>query len=99
MRQRFYRVRFVRGHDDRVARLQMERFARDLDLGFTVQHMQERVIRRGVFAQLLLFIKRKQGDVASLRFGDLAADDRTVPQMKHAEFLCSRLSPLRCTRS
>ena len=39
--------------------------------------MDQGIERGGMFAQFLTFIEGEQGHVARLRFGDLAADDRT----------------------
>ena len=58
---------------------QVEGFARDDDLGFALHHMDQGIERRGVLAQFLTGVEGEQGDVAGVRFGDLAADDRAGP--------------------
>jgi len=69
-------MRFVGGHDDRVAGFQVERLPGDGHLRFAVEDVNQRVEGRGMFAQALVFIEGKQRDVARFRFCDLAADYR-----------------------
>jgi len=65
------------GHDDRIPAFQVEGFARNNDLGITFHNMDKRIERCSMFAQFLACIESEQGNMACVRFGDLAVDDGT----------------------
>ena len=67
---------FVGRHDDGIARGQKVGNAQDADFRLPVQDVNEGVVGRGVLAQFLSRVEGEERHVASVRFGDLAADDR-----------------------
>jgi len=75
---RLQRVRLMCRHDDQVTRTQSIRPPSDRDRGFAVHDLDEGVVGRGVFAQLLPGVEGEQRDVAGLTLEDDPADDRSV---------------------
>src|SRR2546427_7182871 len=75
---RLQRVRLMCRRDDHVTRTQSTRPPGDRDGGFAVHDLDEDVVGRGVFAQLLPGVEGEQRDVADLTLEDDPADDRSV---------------------
>ena len=65
-----------RGHDHRLAALRDDRLSADHYLHRAFQHLDQRVERRGVFAQPCSSVKGEHADGPGLAPHDLAAHDR-----------------------
>ena len=71
-------MRDTRGHEDHLARLQTVRHAGEVDRRLALHRVHQRVVRRGVLAQLLPRVEGEQRDIAGLPLDEDPAHDGSV---------------------
>ena len=68
-------MRYISRHDQHLARMDLEDFAADMNLGFAVHNLDDCIKRSSVFTQLLALIEGKESDVSGRIECQLLADD------------------------